>query len=170
MQRRSCMWTRSIKSTVFFGLKLIWNGLRQSGKLCLICSHADDIFFRGGLAYFMLNHILQLLQQYGFVVEESWCWTGLAAVQSFHQLKTLWALLNVKKTPKKSLDSQTLTDRCGKLCFFLILAHLICFGWLKKWVYEICKWLHSLFIYNFFLELDLYVFNLQMQCGDIRVS
>ncbi len=30
------------------------------------------------------NHILQLLQQHGFVVEESGCWIGLSAVQIFH--------------------------------------------------------------------------------------
>ncbi len=29
----------------------------------------------------MQNHILQLLQQHGFVVEESGCWIGLPAVQ-----------------------------------------------------------------------------------------
>ncbi len=32
----------------------------------------------------MQNHILQLLQQHGFVVEESGCWIGLPAVQIFH--------------------------------------------------------------------------------------
>ncbi len=39
------------------------------------------------LVYFsrtMQNHILQLLQQHGFVVEESGCWIGLPAVQIFH--------------------------------------------------------------------------------------
>ena len=34
----------------------------------------------------MLNHILHLFQQHGFVVEESGCWTDLPAVQTFHQL------------------------------------------------------------------------------------
>ncbi len=32
----------------------------------------------------MQNHILQLLQQHGFVVEESGCWIGLPAFQIFH--------------------------------------------------------------------------------------
>jgi len=37
----------------------------------------------------MLNHILHLFQQHGFVVEESGCWTDLPAVQTFNHLKTL---------------------------------------------------------------------------------
>ncbi len=40
------------------------------------CSPPDDVYFREGLVYFsrtMQNHILQLLQQHGFVVEESAC-------------------------------------------------------------------------------------------------
>ena len=53
------------------------------------CFHTDDIFFREVPAYFsnrMLNHILHLLQQHGLVVEESSCWTGLSAVQTFHNV------------------------------------------------------------------------------------
>ncbi len=41
-----------------------------------ICSPPDDVYFREDLVYFsrtMQNHILQLLQQHGFVVEESGC-------------------------------------------------------------------------------------------------
>ncbi len=51
------------------------------------CSLPDDVYFREGLVYFrrtMQNHILQLLQQHGFVVEESGCWIRLHAVQIFH--------------------------------------------------------------------------------------
>ncbi len=51
-----------------------------------ICSPPDDVCFREGLVYFsrtMQNHILQLLQQHGFVVEESGCWIDLPAVQIF---------------------------------------------------------------------------------------
>ena len=67
------------------------------------CSHLDDVFFREGLAYSsktMLNHILYLLQQHVFVEEESGCWTGLPAVQTFHQLKTFGASWNENKTKK----------------------------------------------------------------------
>jgi len=56
-----------------------------------ICFHPKDVFFRDDLSYFskiMLNHMLLLFQQHGFIVEESGCWTDLPAVQSFHQLKT----------------------------------------------------------------------------------
>ncbi len=42
----------------------------------------------------MQNHILQLLQQHGFVVEESGCWIGLPAVQIFH-LQT-WRIIKRK--------------------------------------------------------------------------
>ncbi len=52
-----------------------------------ICSPPDDVYFREGLVYFsrtMQNHILQLLQQHGFILEESGCWIGLPAVQIFH--------------------------------------------------------------------------------------
>ncbi len=51
------------------------------------CSWAEPVYFREGLVYFsrtMENHLLQLLQQHGFVVEESGCWIGLPAVQIFH--------------------------------------------------------------------------------------
>ncbi len=37
---------------------------------------SDNVYFREGLVYFsrtMQNHILQLLQLHGFVVEESGC-------------------------------------------------------------------------------------------------
>ncbi len=43
--------------------------------------------FQGRPCYFsrtMQNHILQLLQQHGFVAEESGCWISLPAVQIFH--------------------------------------------------------------------------------------
>ncbi len=46
----------------------------------LICSPPDDVYF----SRTMQNHILQLLQQHGFVVEESGYWIGLPAVQIFH--------------------------------------------------------------------------------------
>ncbi len=45
------------------------------------------LHFREWLVYFsrtMQNHILQLLQQHGYIVEESGCWIGLPAVQIFH--------------------------------------------------------------------------------------
>jgi len=51
-----------------------------------MCSHPDE-----GLAYFsktVLNHILHLFHQHGFIVEESSCWTDLPAFQMFHHLKT----------------------------------------------------------------------------------
>ncbi len=45
-----------------------------------ICSPPDDVYF----SRTMQNHILKLIQQHGFVVEESGCWIGLPAVQIFH--------------------------------------------------------------------------------------
>ena len=45
-----------------------------------------EVFFRGGLAYFSrtkLNHILQLFQPHGFVVEEFTCWTDLLQSRCF---------------------------------------------------------------------------------------
>ncbi len=51
-----------------------------------ICSLPDDVYFREGLVYLsrtMQNHILQLLQQHGFIVEESGCCIGLPAAQIF---------------------------------------------------------------------------------------
>ncbi len=53
----------------------------------VLCSPPDNVYFREGLVYFsrtMQNHILQLLQQRGFVVEESGCRIGLPAVQGPH--------------------------------------------------------------------------------------
>ena len=44
------------------------------------------------------NHILNLLQQTGFV-EEYWCLTGLPAVQTFYQLKTFGVSCNTKYKP-----------------------------------------------------------------------
>ncbi len=43
----------------------------------------------------MQNHIRQLLQQHGFVVEESGCWIGLPAVQVFHLLN-VWCIIKQK--------------------------------------------------------------------------
>ncbi len=43
----------------------------------------------------MQNHIWQLLQQHGFVVEESGCWIGLPAVQVFHLLN-VWCIIKLK--------------------------------------------------------------------------
>ncbi len=42
------------------------------------------------------NHILQLLQQHGFIVEEFGCWIDLPAVQIFHQQGTFASSLNGK--------------------------------------------------------------------------
>ena len=42
------------------------------------------------------NAKLHLLQQHGFIVEESRCWTDLPTVQTFHLLKTSVALWNTK--------------------------------------------------------------------------
>ncbi len=47
----------------------------------------DDVYFSEGLVYFsgtMQNNILQLLEQHGFILEESGCWIGLPAVHVFH--------------------------------------------------------------------------------------
>lgn len=55
------------------------------------CFDPDDIFLSEGLLYFRktrLNCILYLLQQHGFMVEESWCWIDLPGVQTFDQAKT----------------------------------------------------------------------------------
>ncbi len=62
-----------------------------------ICSPPDHVYFREGLVYFsrtMQSHILQLLQQHGFVVEESGCWNWPAAVQIFHLKRTFGTSLN----------------------------------------------------------------------------
>lgn len=51
-----------------------------------ICSHY--LFLRESVAYFsktMVNHILHLLQQH-----------DLRAVQTFHQLKTIWSIIKQK--------------------------------------------------------------------------
>ncbi len=57
------------------------------------------VYFREGLVYFsrtIQNHILQLLKQQGFVIEESRCWIDLPAVQIFHLQTTFSASLNKK--------------------------------------------------------------------------
>ena len=46
----------------------------------------------------MLNHILHLLQQHGFLVEEFRYWTDLPAVQTFNHLKTFGISWNTKST------------------------------------------------------------------------
>lgn len=51
----------------------------------------------------MANHILQALQQRGFVVKECGCYTGLNAVQTFHSPKTfgaLWSENDDKEDPQ----------------------------------------------------------------------
>ncbi len=56
-------------------------------------------YFREGLVYFsrtIQNHIQQLLQQQGFVIEESRCWIDLPAVQIFHLQTTFGASLHKK--------------------------------------------------------------------------
>ncbi len=72
----------SSKASISDGMgvhKLIWYGqLACFGRHYEgnIYSPPDYVFFREGLVYFsrtMQNHILQLLQQHGFVVEESRC-------------------------------------------------------------------------------------------------
>ncbi len=52
------------------------NAERYIKVLVQKCSPPDDVYFREGLVYFsrtMQNHIQQLQQQHGFVVEESGC-------------------------------------------------------------------------------------------------
>lgn len=84
-----------------------------------ICSHPDNIYFSESLARFSnttLSLMLHLLQQHSLVVEESGRWAGLAAVQTFHPLKTSGALWNEKYSPKipaaDLLSSQINTDFC----------------------------------------------------------
>ncbi len=55
--------------------------------------------FREGLVYFsrtMQYHILQLLQQHGFVVEESGCWIGLPAVPDLSPIDNIWRIIKRK--------------------------------------------------------------------------
>ncbi len=47
----------------------------------------------------MQNHILQLLQQHGFVVEESGCWIGLPAVQGPYS----WKILVLRVAPSNKI-------------------------------------------------------------------
>lgn len=83
-------------------------GLRGCIGKCLsnTCSNPDHFwvclfFFSQVLAYFsktMLNFIQHLYNKHGFTVEESTCWTGLPAVQTFHQMKTSGALWKIMMT------------------------------------------------------------------------
>ncbi len=69
------------------GLEGTMNAERYIKVLAQHVHPPDDVYFREGLVYFsrtMQNHILQLLQLHGFIVEESGCWSGLPAVQTFH--------------------------------------------------------------------------------------
>jgi len=82
---------------VNYSLWNIWKGTITAERYMLVLdirSNPDYIFFREGLGYFrktMLKHILHALQQRGFGVEVSRCWTVLPAVQIFHLLKTFGA-------------------------------------------------------------------------------
>lgn len=51
-----------------------------------IWSHPEDAFCRDALVYF--SKTVHLLQQHGFVVEASGCWTDLPAVPTFHQVSS----------------------------------------------------------------------------------
>ncbi len=95
----------------------------------------------------MQNHILQLLQQHGFVVEEFRCWIGLPAVQIFPLQRTFGASLNEKYVkddhklfsswkPMSSNNSNIKTKRTHNLdaqslnCFeknLSLFKHLLCY-------------------------------------------
>ncbi len=68
-----------------------------------------NVYFREWLVYFsrtMQNHILQLLQQHGFVVEKSRCWIDLLAVQIFH-LENIWHIIKLKIQPQTLQQLET---------------------------------------------------------------
>ncbi len=74
----------------------------------------DDVYFNRT----MQNHILQLLQQHRFVVEESGCWIGLPAVQIFH-LENIWRIIKrkmSKTTTKSSAAGNLYQARMGPNC------------------------------------------------------
>jgi len=82
------------------------------------------------------KHPLHLLQQHGFVVEQSWCRTGLPAVQIFHQFKTFGTSFNTKYNKEDSglLSNQNLISDNHGTSFFppkvrqqdsLFLRHLL---------------------------------------------
>ncbi len=81
------------------------NAERYIKVLDNICSPPDDVYFREGLVYFsrtMQNHILQLLQQHGFVVEESGCIIKFGAslnenyIKDDHKLFSSWKTISGK--------------------------------------------------------------------------
>ncbi len=80
-----CISTYGMAACMFWKALWILKGIWRFWSS--ICSPPEDVYFREGLMYFsrtMQNHILQLLQQHGFIVEESGCWIGLLAVQIFY--------------------------------------------------------------------------------------
>ena len=65
----------------------------------------EHVLFREGLEYFnktVVNHILHLVQQHDFVVEESRCWNGLLTVQTFHQWKSFLSIIKHKTRQTKA--------------------------------------------------------------------
>ncbi len=71
----------------------------------LVCSPPDYVYFREGLVYFsrtMQNHILQLLQQHGFVVKSPGA--ELACLQKYvkddHELFSSWKPISGKNGTK----------------------------------------------------------------------
>lgn len=66
-----------------------------------ICSCADEVYFRESLAYFsriMPNHVLQLLQQHGFVLNRSACCPDLSPTDN------IWRVMKGKNTTEKTQD------------------------------------------------------------------
>ncbi len=75
---KSVLWSDESKFDILVGnhgRRVLW--AKEEGDLPA-CYHrsVQNVYFREGLVYFsrtIQNHILQLLQQHGFVVEESGC-------------------------------------------------------------------------------------------------
>lgn len=98
----SAQFKRGYISVYGTGSTHIWTGTVSAERCIQVLE--QPIFFREGLAYFsktMLNCTLHLLQQHGFIIEESGFWTGLPAVQTFHQCKP-WSIIKRKIQQRRS--------------------------------------------------------------------
>lgn len=84
----------TVVSAAYTSGKVSFNALEK-----LVLPSRKPFYVREGLAYLsksILNHILHPSQQSGFTVEETRCWAGLPAVQTFHQYKTFGESWNYK--------------------------------------------------------------------------
>ncbi len=106
------VWAACMFWKALWMLKGVYKGFRA------IYSPPDDVYFREGLVYFsrtMQNHILQLLQQHGFIVEESGGWIGLPAVQIFHIQKTFGTSLYERRPQTLQQLETYIRQKCDQI-------------------------------------------------------